>query len=124
MELPWLNEVAQVKRPQRLPVVLTPTEVRGLLLHVDGTPGLVAQLLYGTGMRLVGNLCTNRRVACICGLGQSSALPILAIATAITAACALQPSRSAAPTFRLIRAELPWRRSACGSRTWNSPGAR
>lgn len=36
-----------------MPVVLTPTEVRELLLHVDGTPGLVAQWLYGTGMRLL-----------------------------------------------------------------------
>ncbi|WP_245785100.1 tyrosine-type recombinase/integrase [Paracidovorax wautersii] len=33
--------------------MLTPTEVRELLLHVDGTPGLVAQWLYGTGMRLL-----------------------------------------------------------------------
>lgn len=36
-----------------MPVVLTPTEVRELLLHVDGTPGLVAQWLYGTGIRLL-----------------------------------------------------------------------
>ena len=43
----------QAKRPQRLPVVLTPSEVRELLLHVEGTAGLVAQLLYGTGMRLL-----------------------------------------------------------------------
>jgi len=34
-------------------VVLTPTEVRELLLHMDGTTGLIAQLLYGTGMRLL-----------------------------------------------------------------------
>ena len=53
MELPWLDEVVQAKRPRRLPVVLTPTEVRDLLMHMDGTTGLVAQLLYGTGMRLM-----------------------------------------------------------------------
>ncbi len=53
IELPWLDEVVQAKRPRRLPVVLTPSEVRELLLHVDGTAGLVAQLLYGTGMRLM-----------------------------------------------------------------------
>ena len=52
-DLPWLDEVVQAKRPQRLPVVLTPSEVRQLLLHVEGTAGLVAQLLYGTGMRLL-----------------------------------------------------------------------
>lgn len=53
IELPWLDEIVQAKRPQRLPVVLTPSEVRELLLHIDGTAGLVAQLLYGTGMRLM-----------------------------------------------------------------------
>lgn len=52
-ELAWLDEVVQAKRPQRLPVVLTPTEVREVLLHIQGAPGLVAQLLYGTGMRLL-----------------------------------------------------------------------
>jgi integrase len=34
-------------------VVLTATEVRTLLLHMQGTTGLIAQLLYGTGMRLL-----------------------------------------------------------------------
>jgi len=53
VELPWLDEVVQAKAPRRLPVVLTPTEVRSLLLHTQGTTGLIAQLLYGTGMRLM-----------------------------------------------------------------------
>lgn len=53
IELPWLEEVVQARRPQRLPVVLTPAEVRELLLHVEGTAGLIAQVLYGTGMRLM-----------------------------------------------------------------------
>ncbi|WP_208859720.1 MULTISPECIES: integron integrase [Acidovorax] len=52
-DLPWLDEVVQAKTPKRLPVVLTPTEVRELLLHMDGATGLIAQLLYGTGMRLL-----------------------------------------------------------------------
>ncbi len=34
-------------------MVLTATEVRTLLLHMQGTTGLIAQLLYGTGMRLL-----------------------------------------------------------------------
>ena len=41
---------------RKLPVVLTPTEVRALLLEVSGTTGLVASLLYGTGMRLMEGL--------------------------------------------------------------------
>ncbi|MHA7599734.1 integron integrase [Alicycliphilus sp. T452] len=53
MELPWLDEVVQARRPRRLPVVLTPTEVRDVLMHTNGVAGLIAQLLYGTGMRLM-----------------------------------------------------------------------
>ena len=54
IDLPWLDEVVQAKRPQRLPVVLTPSEVRELLIHMDnGTMGLITRLLYGTGMRLM-----------------------------------------------------------------------
>lgn len=53
VDLAWLDEVVQARQARRLPVVLTPSEVRELLLHVEGTAGLVAQLLYGTGMRLL-----------------------------------------------------------------------
>ena len=54
VDLPWLDGVVQAKTPKRLPVVLTATEVRALLLHMQGgTTGLIAQLLYGTGMRLL-----------------------------------------------------------------------
>ena len=48
VDLPWLDEVVQAKRPQRLPVVLTPSEVRELLLHVEGTAGLVARTLVAS----------------------------------------------------------------------------
>ena len=34
-------------------MVLTPSEVRELLLHVQGTAGLIVQLMYGTGLRLL-----------------------------------------------------------------------
>jgi integron integrase len=53
VELPWLDEVVQPKVSRRPPVVLTPTEVRDLLQRMSGTTGLIAQLLYGTGMRLL-----------------------------------------------------------------------
>jgi integron integrase len=55
-ELPWLNELVTAKVSRRLPVVLTPTEVRALLLELNGTLWLVASLLYGTGMRLLEGL--------------------------------------------------------------------
>ncbi|WP_077034851.1 integron integrase [Pelomonas sp. KK5] len=56
VQLPWLDEVITAKRPRRLPVVLTPHEVRTILLELDGTMWLLASLLYGTGMRLLEGL--------------------------------------------------------------------
>ena len=45
IELAWLDGVVQAKTPKRLPVVLTASEVRTLLMHMQGTTGLIAQLL-------------------------------------------------------------------------------
>ena len=56
VQLPWLDEVVAAKDKRRLPVVLTPAEVRALLHELNGTVGLVAALLYGTGMRLLEGL--------------------------------------------------------------------
>jgi integron integrase len=56
VQLPWLEEVVGAKARDRLPVVLTPSEVRGLLSELNGTTWLVASLLYGTGMRLLEGL--------------------------------------------------------------------
>ena len=51
-----LDGFVRAKRPQRLPVVLTRTEVTKLLAHMPGTHGLMAALLYGTGMRLMDGI--------------------------------------------------------------------
>jgi integron integrase len=56
VDLPWLAEVVQAKERRRLPVVLSASEVRTLLDQLDGTMGLVAALLYGTGLRLLEGL--------------------------------------------------------------------
>ncbi len=56
VQLPWLDEVVGAKSARRLPVVLTPSQVRALLHELNGTMGLVASLLYGTGMRLLEGL--------------------------------------------------------------------
>ena len=53
IELPWLDNITQAKVPKRLPVVLTPEEVRAVLSRLHGTHALIASLLYGTGMRLM-----------------------------------------------------------------------
>jgi integron integrase len=55
-QLPWLEEIVAAKDRRRLPVVLTPVEVSKLLAELDGTLGLIASLLYGTGMRLLEGL--------------------------------------------------------------------
>ncbi len=46
----------QAKAARRLPVVLTPSEVRALLNEMSGVMGLIGALLYGTGMRLLEGL--------------------------------------------------------------------
>ena len=53
INLPWLDQVVRAKRPARLPVVLTRQEVTAVLDRMSGVYGLLARLLYGTGMRLM-----------------------------------------------------------------------
>jgi integron integrase len=55
-DLPWLDEVVTARTQRKLPVVLTPSEVRALLLEMSGISALVAALLYGCGMRLLEGL--------------------------------------------------------------------
>ncbi|MCC6535416.1 MAG: integron integrase [Burkholderiales bacterium] len=51
--LPWLDDIEGAKQPQRLPVVLTLSETDAVLMRVSGVIGLVVQLLYGSGLRLM-----------------------------------------------------------------------
>jgi integron integrase len=60
IDLPWMNDITRAKKPQRLPVVLTVEEVRRVLARMDGQHGLMAELLYGAGLRLLE--CTRLRV--------------------------------------------------------------
>jgi integron integrase len=53
IELPWLENVTRARRPKRLPVVLTISEVRSVLAQLDGVAWLFASLLYGGGLRLM-----------------------------------------------------------------------
>ena len=52
IDLPWLADVIRAKRPQRLPVVLSRTEVQQVLARLSGTVWLAVSMLYGSGMRL------------------------------------------------------------------------
>jgi integron integrase len=54
--LPWIDDIVRARRSARVPVVLTPEEVRLLIDQMDGVPKLVALLLYGGGLRLLEGL--------------------------------------------------------------------
>jgi integron integrase len=60
LEVPWLDGIVRAKRPQRLPIVLTRQEVLTVLRPLQGTPRLMAHLLYGSGLRLLE--CCRLRV--------------------------------------------------------------
>ena len=47
-----LSEIIHAKHKKRAPVVLSKKEVLAVINHLDGSKQLIAQLLYGTGMRL------------------------------------------------------------------------
>ncbi len=53
IDLPWLSGITSAKASRRLPVVLTQAETARLLSRTSGLPGLIVQMLYGTGMRLM-----------------------------------------------------------------------
>ena len=60
MEPGWMDNLVRAKRKQFLPTVLSVSEVREILSHMSGTPKLMAELIYGTGMRV--NECTQLRI--------------------------------------------------------------
>jgi integron integrase len=59
-DIGWLKEVVRARRPRRLPVVLTRTEVKAILSNLQGIPRLMVLLLYGSGLRLME--CVRLRV--------------------------------------------------------------
>jgi integron integrase len=59
-KLDFIDNVQRVTRPAKLPVVFTPGEVRSVLAHLKGDYRLMAELLYGSGLRLME--CLRLRV--------------------------------------------------------------
>jgi integron integrase len=51
-QLPWMQSIGRPHRKPRLPVVLSRREVAAVLDGIAGTHRVLAQLLYGTGMRI------------------------------------------------------------------------
>lgn len=58
--LPWLDDIGRPVTRRRIPTVLSQQEVQRLLQVLEGETGLLARLLYGTGMRLME--CLSLRV--------------------------------------------------------------
>jgi integrase len=48
-----LGEVERARRPRKVPVVLTREETRALLAQFEGIEGIMASLLYGSGLRVL-----------------------------------------------------------------------
>jgi integron integrase len=47
-----LDKLVRAKKPPKLPVVLSPTEVKQILNNASGLPLLILKLLYGSGLRI------------------------------------------------------------------------
>jgi len=59
-QLDWLDHLVRARRPQHVPIVMSRAEVRAVLSAMTGLPKLQAQLLYGSGLRLLE--CARLRV--------------------------------------------------------------
>ena len=59
-DIGMLADVVRAKRPPKPPVVLSVSEVTRVLARLDGVTGLMARLLYGSGLRLME--CLRLRV--------------------------------------------------------------
>ena len=85
LDLPWLQGVVRAKKPKHLPVVLTRIEVDALLGQLQGDSWIVANLLYGAGLRLLEALrlrvkdvdFTRREIIVRDGKGQKDRVTML-----------------------------------------------
>jgi site-specific recombinase XerD len=55
-KLDWMDDIVRAERQERIPEVLGPEQVRGLLGPLRGQHQLIARLLSGTGMRSMEGL--------------------------------------------------------------------
>ena len=53
VDLPWLETFTPAKKSNHVPVVLTKDEVKMILSQLKDTNWLIANLLYGSGLRLI-----------------------------------------------------------------------
>ena len=60
IELPEFDNIVWAKKPRKLPVVFSKAEVKEILSQLTGTYWIMANLLYGAGLRL--NECLRLRI--------------------------------------------------------------
>jgi integron integrase len=85
IRLPWLTQVTRARRPKRLPVVLSRTQVRAILNQLDEPYWSIVSLLYGSGLRLLESLrlrikdldFDRRRVIVLNGKGAKDRVTVL-----------------------------------------------
>jgi integrase len=77
MELDWLQGLVRVKRPERLPVVLTQDEVRRLLAQLQGTEWLMASpctapgCVYSSVPSCASRMSTSRSARFVSATGKA-----------------------------------------------------
>jgi integron integrase len=59
-DIGWIDDVVRAKKAKKLPVVLTREEVKAVLAILSGSKWVMANLLYGSGLRLME--CIRLRV--------------------------------------------------------------
>ncbi|MEJ5277555.1 MAG: integron integrase [Thermogemmata sp.] len=85
IELEASIEAVRAVKPKRLPTVLSKDEVRRVIAHLSGPHRLIAQLLYGSGLRLLECLrlrvkdidFTYRTITVRDGKGQQDRITVL-----------------------------------------------
>ena len=132
VELPWLDSVVRAKKPRRLPTVLTQSEVRRLLDTIEGLHGLMARLMYGTGMRISECLAlrvkdlelTRREIVVREGKGGRDRVTMLPAALVDPLRAQLRAARAVYEEDRAANVpgvELPYayaRKNAYAGRSW------
>ncbi len=81
----WLDSLVRAKRPHRAPTVMSRPEVQAVIERLAGSPRLVVQLLYGSGLRLMEALtlrvkdvdCDRREIIVRRGKGGRDRLTML-----------------------------------------------
>jgi len=114
-KLDFIDEVARVKRPAKIPVVFTREEARAVLDQLVGEYRLMSELLYGSGLRLME--CVRLRVKDIdFGYGHITIRDGKGLRERVT----ILPERLRRPLHLHLGGSQGASRSRCRERGWSS----